>query len=515
MATVKKSVFEKGNWLRCLIGSAALVFAAGIANAYTTDPVTGCRILRFTPDSEEFTSFKTTWQNNAGYYFKDGDVYEFEESNDPYVFPRTNSQGNHPRITFRGVKADGSPADPAKVVLQSDSADANYRFEGGSVSNVFENLTFSNMPIFIRSDYNTVSNCIFTGMKKNSAIYGQYAVNNNYICPGWSCSAMDCRFENALWEGPGAARLLYCFAATNCVFYGNFNNTTGLNGGGAIAGVGNLSCYNCSFTGNYTSGAFGGAINLSNAGTIALDRCSLTGNYVACVLEDNLLNRTSSIGGGAISISEAVTGCVHNCLFTGNYITIAKSKNVYGGAIRLFSSGAVISVENCTFAGNTIAVEGTNQDNGGAIGVHTGTVGVTNCIFYANHGMLGTTSWRTSHLSVPDWSLVANCLEANFEEGGTTYDFSSIDTGAAPTTHIVNGVNGNKVGNYDPKFTDASNGDYTLQKGSPCRDAGALLAWMDSSSLDLAGTARVFGDHPDIGCYEWWQKLMGLSIFVR
>ena len=48
MATVKTSVFSRSNWLRCLIGSAALVFAAGIANAYTTDPVTGCRIFRFT-----------------------------------------------------------------------------------------------------------------------------------------------------------------------------------------------------------------------------------------------------------------------------------------------------------------------------------------------------------------------------------------------------------------------------------------------------------------------------------
>ncbi|MBQ1429226.1 MAG: hypothetical protein IIZ06_06110, partial [Kiritimatiellae bacterium] len=82
MATVKTSVFAKGNSPRCLIASAALLFAAGVAHAYTTDPVTGCRIFRFTPDSEEFTSFKTTWQNNAVYYFKDGDVYEFEESND-------------------------------------------------------------------------------------------------------------------------------------------------------------------------------------------------------------------------------------------------------------------------------------------------------------------------------------------------------------------------------------------------------------------------------------------------
>ena len=80
---------------------------------------------------------------------------------------------------------------------------------------------------------------------------------------------------------------------------------------------------------------------------------------------------------------------------------------------------------------------------------------------------------------------------------------------------IINGVNGCLVGDYDPQFTDAANGDYTLEKKSPCRDAGALLSWMTPSALDLAGKARVFGNAPDIGCYEWWQKLIGLSIFVR
>ena len=210
-----------------------------------------------------------------------------------------------------------------------------------------------------------------------------------------------------------------------------------------------------------------------------------------------------------------MTGHIRNCLFSGNYLTTPKTKTIFGGAIRLFSSGAAVSVENCSFVSNTIAVEGTNQDNGGAIGVHTGSIAATNCIFYANHGMLGTTSWKTSHLSVPNWSLVANCLEANFEAGGTVYDFSSIDTGATPTTHIINGVNGCLVGDYDPQFTDAANGDYTLEKKSPCRDAGALLSWMTPSALDLAGNARVFGNAPDIGCYEWFQTYTGFIYIVR
>ena len=502
------------NGVRKLAFGFVLALAASVANAYITDPVDGHRIFRFTPDSAEFTSFKTTWNNNTAYYFHDDDVYEFEESDAPYVFPQSNSQGNHPHITFRGVKADGSPADPARVVFMPDSDSADYNIRGG-VTNVFENITFSNIAIYVSCDFNAISNCVFTGMRQRAAIYGQFAVNQAYTRPGWSAWATDCRFENSSAGGSGAARLLYEFAATNCVFAGNFNNCNSLNGGGVIEGVGNLSCKNCTFAGNHTSGAFGGAINLGHEGTIAIDNCIFTNNYINCDIADNLISRTSSIGGGAISIAAAMTGHIRNCLFSGNYLTTPKTKTIYGGAVRLFSSGAAVSVENCTFANNTITVEGTNQDNGGAIGVHSGTIGVTNCVFYANYGMLGATSWKTSHLSVPNWSLVANCLEANFEDGGTTYDFSSIDTGATPTTHIVNGVNGCLVGDYDPQFTDAANGDYTLEKKSPCRDAGALLSWMTPSSLDLAGNARVFGNAPDIGCYEWFQTYTGFIYIVR
>lgn len=505
---------EKTKAFFALVTSLACITCAE-AVLVGTDPVTGGRTYRFTPDDEDFLLFRSTWNNNSIYYFRDDDVFEFEESDSPYEFTRNTSQGNNVRITFRGVKSDGSPADPGKVVFKPDSESANYKFEGGAASNVVENITFSNMHFYVRSDFNTFSNCVFTSMTNAAAIYGQYAVNGYYVKPGWSCAATGCRFENANWGGPGAIRYLYAFAATNCVFANNFNCCDNLSGGGAIGLVGNLFCKNCTFTGNYTSGAFGGAVDLSYAGLVELDGCVFSNNYVTCEIADNLLTRTSSIGGGAISMSGAVTGSVQNCLFAGNYLTTSKSPNVYGGAVRLFSSSALVSFENCTFANNTITVGGTNKDNGGAIGVANGTLAATNCIFYANHGMLGSTSWKTSHLSVKDWSLVANCLEANFEYGGTTYDFSTIDTGDAPTTHIVDGENGNLVGDYDPKFTDAANGDYTLQKKSPCRDAGTSLSWMDTESTDLAGNGRIVGNAPDIGCYEWFNPKPYFFIYVR
>ena len=514
MSTIRNHVFLGCRNARRINVFVALFFVAFSAHAtlVSTDPVTGGRTYRFTPDDADFVLFSTTWNDRASYYFHDDDVYEFEESDSPYVFTRKVSQGNHPRITYRGVKADGSPANPAKVVFLPDSDTANYRIEAGSASNTIENITFSNIHFFANSDFNVISNCVFTGMKNEAAIYGQFAYNgnSNYVKPGWSACATDCRFENATCSVPGAVRYLYTFAATNCVFSGNVNNDGNINGGGAIGMVGNLSCRDCSFTDNETTGMYGGAIHLSHDGTIALDRCVFSGNHA-----NQTYNRNDSCGGGALSVTAAMSGYIRNCLFAGNSISTEIGKNSYdGGAIRIYNASANIAIENCTFAGNTVSVGGTNKDVGGALAATLGSIGVTNCIFYANHGMLGSTSWKTSHFSVADWSLVANCLEANFEKDGTSYDFSTIDTDGTPSTHIVDGVNGNKVGNYDPKFTDATNGDYTLQKGSPCRDAGALLAWMTDGSLDLGGNARVFGSAPDMGCYEWWQK-SGLSIFVR
>ena len=493
--------------------SAAVALGATSVNAtlVSTDPVTGGRTYRFTPDDADFMLFSTTWNSNASYYFHDDDVYEFEESDSPYVFTRNVSQGNHPRITYRGVKADGSPADPAKVVFLPDSDTANYRIAAGSASNTIENITFSNIHFYASNDFNAISNCVFTGMKNTAAIYGQFAVNNSYVKPGWSACATDCRFENASCNAPGAARYLYTFAATNCVFSGNVNSDGSINGGGAIGVVGNLSCRDCSFTDNETTGMYGGAIYLSNAGTIALDRCVFSGNHA-----NQTYNRNDTCGGGALSVTAATTGYIRNCLFADNSISTEIAKNSYdGGAIRIRNASASIAIENCTFAGNTVTVGGTNKDIGGALAVTLGRVGVTNCIFYANHGMLGSTSWKTSHFSVADWSLVANCLEANFEKNGTSYDFSTIDTDGMPSTHIIDGVNGNKVGDYDPLFADAAHGDYTLQKRSPCRDAGVMLRWMTSGALDLGGHPRVEGDVPDIGAYEFFFPIpIGLSVHL-
>ena len=77
----------------------------------------------------------------------------------------------------------------------------------------------------------------------------------------------------------------------------------------------------------------------------------------------------------------------------------------------------------------------------------------------------------------------------------------------------------------NPKFTDAANGDYTLELRSPCRERGLTLDWMTAGSTDLLGHPRIVGRDgvpfaegalPDLGCYEMQEGIpSGLMIFVR
>ena len=63
---------------------------------------------------------------------------------------------------------------------------------------------------------------------------------------------------------------------------------------------------------------------------------------------------------------------------------------------------------------------------------------------------------------------------------------------------LVTGVNGNL--SLDPRFTDAANGDYTLQKTSMCINMGCET----DAVLDFAGNPRQYNSSkPDMGCYEF------------
>jgi hypothetical protein len=132
-------------------------------------------------------------------------------------------------------------------------------------------------------------------------------------------------------------------------------------------------------------------------------------------------------GGVLVNGSEGpMMATLRNCLITGNDASD-------GGGVSVFQNGSA-TLDRCTIAGN-IAITGT----GGGLGVVTGSVTVTNCILWDN---------STGQISGP--------------LGTVTVTYSDVEGGFDGTGNI----------DADPLFSDAPNGDFTLDCVSPCIDAG-------------------------------------------
>ncbi len=208
--------------------------------------------------------------------------------------------------------------------------------------------------------------------------------------------------------------------------------------------------------------ATGGGIYLHNSSPTIQD-CVITGNsassYGGGLYADGtsnptvsrcqiLSNSATTFGGGVYTISG---GTFSSCLFTGNH------SGYYAGAIYSYPATSVIT--NCTITGNSAT------SGGGAV---YDVATITNCIIRNN---------------TPDMVFTDD------ESRAVTY--SDITGGWIGTGNI----------DSDPLFVNASAGNYQLQPGSPCINAGNSNA-AGIGALDLNDNARIVED-TDMGAYEY------------
>lgn len=330
----------------------------------------------------------------------------------------------------------------------------------------------------------SVSNCVFRG---NTALSGAgaYIANN-------AAKFVDCLFENNVASlSGGGVRVTGAANATfdNCRFLDNAT-TAGIDdnhGGGGLFLQGQTddgwcAVSNCVFSGN-ASARRGGAIGATWNGTVfgAIGNCVFT-------------NNSAALQGGGICIREGKTNThgdkvltIRNSLIANNRTTGASGDRA-GGGLYLVTPNP-IEVSNCTIANNVTA-----QAAGGGIYQRWGGRFV-NCILSGNTVNGGSGQEPTSGTI---------CTDAD----GT---FLSCCVHPTMTAHFTEA---NGCVNADPRFTDAANGDFTLAAARPCTNAGRKLDWMDGA-FDLSGIVpRIFGDVPDMGCYERIYQ-SGTVVFFR
>jgi hypothetical protein len=289
----------------------------------------------------------------------------------------------------------------------------------------------------------------------------------------------------------------------------NTGNGLHLYGGGASAEVRDTT-----FTGNVASNGGGiliehgssAAINssciISNAATGVGGGIAVADGSSAVISNSRILSNTANAGGGLFTMGVTVT--VHSNDFLSNTSQADEGPAIWAGSSVLAIDGNLIAhnVSNAAWVG-------------GAVRLHQLTTTLTNNIVVQNQA----SGFQVTESSV---AFVNNTIVTNTLDGIGVWDNSTVpllrnniiaDNGAfgvagdgivslSEYNDLWNNPNGSYdgaltvtlgAGNIalDPQFVDAPNGNYHLQAGSPCIDAGtsagAPIVDFDGDSRPLDG----------------------------
>ena len=325
------------------------------------------------------------------------------------------------------------------------------------------------------------------------------------------------------------------------ILSGDFN---GNDGGNAQSG----------FTG-MSENAHHVVISAGDAGTASLDGFTISGGNA---------DGTGNITVNSKSIPRNYGGGMHNCDIASRAM-IMKNINISGNSANI--SGGGMYNNNSTPVMITISISGNKAtSSGGGIDNNSSSPGLINVIINGNTANSG--GGMSNNTCVPILTNVIICGNTATGSGGgminyysnpyltnVTVSGNTANNGsgmynevfASPKIRnsIIWGNGDNNIGNYgsttpnynysliegcgssgddwnsnfgidngnnidtNPLFVDAANGDFRLQLGSPCIDAGSnvffatgLLVNISNITTDFAGNPRFAGNSVDMGAYE-------------
>ena len=330
----------------------------------------------------------------------------------------------------------------------------------------FENIMVEGKDITLRSSGGSEAT-IVTALNPNNAVVRIEGGNTDVIVDGFTLTG-GTHPNLGLMYINGSATV----QVANCVFADSATMGVSVQGNSTVVVAG------CVFSQLSGTGA------LWSADTMTIADCTFVNN--------------TAVAGGALYFSNNATPIITGCVFAGNNATTS-----IGGAI-YFSHGNDATVTNCVFIENEAILAG------GAIYASESNPMISNCTFSGNIGLGGAIF--SDEFSFPE--IRNSILWDNFpfqiydSDSLTTVIFCNIEDGwEAPGSFGVIDA--------DPLFADAANGDYRLQAGSPCIDAGHNLGVLpdlvdldgdgdttEFTPLDLDGNARFADDlgTADTGC---------------
>jgi hypothetical protein len=269
----------------------------------------------------------------------------------------------------------------------------------------------------------------------------------------------------------GAGVYTYAGSPTvsNCIFRGNCARGYDADGAGLFNYEGNPTVTNCVFIANSADDDGGGM-------------CSYSGNPTVsnCTFRGNETRERDADGGGFRNYEGSPR--IFNCIF------IANSASDDGGGMSDYSGSPTLM--NCIFIANTAG------ESGGGFRTYEGNPTLTNCTFVGNSaardgGGLWNYAGSPTVTNSVLWDDTPEEIHSYFS--GLVITYSDVEGGWPGYGNI----------DTDPLFVDPASGDYHLQAGSRCIDAGDPNYIAGPNETDLDGRARIIGGRIDMGAYEF------------
>jgi hypothetical protein len=281
---------------------------------------------------------------------------------------------------------------------------------------------------------------------------------------------------------------------TNCIGQYNGTDAASTSGGGLYSEAPTLTINGGTYTQNGNDYGYHHGVYLGHA-----VGASATVTGVSCpdntfgdgflIKQTATLNRCIATGSFRTGfkceewLDEAITVTLNYCIATGNREGIAESA---AGA----TDPLTLNVYNCVLYAN-------NREDVPVTGVSPGEIRFVDDETYVfkNNIIRALDSRCLTSVALTGATFDYNCWYLTGAEFLIYYDGAERNWAYWTTTlsQDANGINA------DPLMVDPGSGDFTLQAGSPCRDAGVDVG-LDT---DYAGNPVPVGAAPDIGAYEW------------